>query len=47
MVYQNENINLDGRYQATIDLSGQANGIYYVQVNGNQSNYFRKIVLQK
>jgi hypothetical protein len=32
--------------QETIDLSGQANGIYLVQVNYNGGNYFGKVIKQ-
>jgi PKD repeat protein len=46
-IYQKGNIQVSGNYNMMIDLSGNANGIYYIYVDGDKSSYFRKIVLQK
>jgi hypothetical protein len=46
-VYQKENIAISGNYNTMIDLSGNSNGIYYIQVEGKNSTYFKKIILQK
>lgn len=47
IIYQQENIQVNGNYNMMIDLSGNSNGIYYIKVDGNKSSYFRKIILQK
>jgi hypothetical protein len=46
-VYQKENIEVNGNYNTTIDLSGHSNGIYYINIEGKNSTYFKKIILQK
>lgn len=46
-VYQKENIRVSGSCNMMIDLSGNSSGIYYICVDGDNSSYFRKIVLQK
>jgi len=46
-VYQLDNIQVKGNYNTMIDLSGNSNGIYYININCEKSTYFRKIILQK
>ena len=46
-IYQKENIQVSGNYNAMIDLSGNSSGIYYICVDGDKSSYFMKIILQK
>jgi len=46
-VYQKENIEVNGNFKTMIDLSGNSNGIYYINIEGKKSTYFRKIILQK
>lgn len=46
-IHQQENIQPDQAFNATIDLSGQANGIYYIHVEAGQKTYFKKIILKK
>jgi PKD repeat protein len=47
VVYEQGNMQLNGTFSATIDLSNQASGLYYIQVKGSDNTYFRKVVLQK
>jgi PKD repeat protein len=46
-VYQKENIAISGNYNTMIDLSANSNGIYYIHVEGKNSTYFKKVILQK
>jgi PKD repeat protein len=45
-VYQQSGIQISGNYNSTIDLTGNSSGIYYLQIEGKKSNYFKKIILQ-
>jgi PKD repeat protein len=47
VVYQEEDIRVNGNFNSTIDLSGQSSGLYYIQLKGAENTYFRKVVLQK
>jgi PKD repeat protein len=46
-VYKKENIQVSGNYNTMIDLSGHSNGIYYINIEGEKSTYFKKVILQK
>jgi PKD repeat protein len=46
-VYQKDNVSLNGSSGLTIDLSGNSSGIYYINVEGKNSTYYKKIILQK
>jgi hypothetical protein len=46
-VLENTGIDINGNYTTSIDLSGEANGIYYIRVEGNGTTYFKKIILNK
>jgi PKD repeat protein len=45
-IYQKNDIQISGHYNSSIDLSGNSNGIYYIQVEGKKSTYSKKIILQ-
>jgi PKD repeat protein len=45
-VLQQTGVQVNGNYNSMIDLTGNSNGIYYIQVTGKKSNYFKKIILQ-
>ena len=45
-VYQKDNILVKGSYNTMIDLTGNSNGIYYINIEGEKSTYFKKIILQ-
>ena len=46
-VYQKENIKVSGNFNTMIDLTGNSNGIYYINIEGKKSTYFKKIILQR
>jgi len=46
-VYQKDNIAISGSYNEIFDLCGNSNGIYYIHVEGKNSTYFKKVILQK
>ncbi len=46
-VYQKGNLNIDGTYSTTIDLSAQPQGIYFVIINGDTQRASKKIFLNK
>jgi len=46
-VFQKENIEMKGNYNTVVDISGNANGIYYIFVEGSGNTYFKKIILQR
>jgi PKD repeat protein len=46
-VYQKDNIQVNGNFNTMIDLSGNSNGIYYINIEGQKTTYFKKIILQK
>jgi PKD repeat protein len=45
-VYQKTGVQVSGNYNTMIDLTGNSNGIYYIQVEGKKSTYFKKVILQ-
>jgi PKD repeat protein len=45
-VFQRENIEVNDNFNTMIDLSGNSNGIYYINIEGKKSTYFRKVILQ-
>jgi PKD repeat protein len=45
-VYYKESIQLSGNSDLTIDLTGNSSGIYYINIEGNKSTYYKKIILQ-
>lgn len=44
-VYHQNNLTIDGTYSATIDLSAQPQGIYFVIINGDDQRASKKIFL--
>jgi hypothetical protein len=46
-VYQKDNIQVSSNFNTLIDLSGNSNGIYYINIEGQKTTYFKKIILQK
>jgi PKD repeat protein len=47
IVYQSDQIQLNGNFTSMIDLSNQSSGLYYIQVKSAKNTYFSKVVLQK
>jgi len=47
VVYTMNSINIDGQMNANIDLNNLAEGVYYLKIEGNNTNTFEKIVIAK
>ena len=47
ILVQQQEVALNGKYTATIDLSDYSNGIYFILVQSDGTNYFRKVILNK
>ncbi len=47
IVFQQENITVNGSYTTEINLSGHSQGIYFVVVSGDDKQVSQKIFLQK
>lgn len=47
IVYQEENIQVNGPFKSQVDLGQLPNGIYFLVLEGGSSHYFQKLVIQK
>ena len=47
VVYSESNIQLTNSFTRTVDLSGNAEGLYFVKLNSGNTNYVRKIIIRK
>ena len=47
IVYQEENIQVNGPFKSQVDLGDLSNGIYFMILEGGSDHYFQKIVIQK
>lgn len=47
VVYRNDNLNVNGQLSTSVDLSGLAEGVYYLKLEGNNTNQFEKIVISR
>ncbi len=47
LVYQKNNIHINGTYQARMDLSHLSGGIYFMIIEGNGNSYIQKIIIQR
>ena len=47
VVYQQDNIQVEGNYTNRIDLGHLSNGVYFMLIEGNTEQYFQKIVIRK
>ena len=47
IVYQEENIQVNGPFKNQIDLGQLSNGIYFMVLEGSNQHYFQKVVIQK
>jgi hypothetical protein len=47
IVYEQENLNINGSYKATVDLSALPQGVYFVTVLGGDKNISKKVFLTK
>ncbi|MFC2107677.1 C25 family cysteine peptidase, partial [Bacteroidota bacterium] len=46
-VYTSENISFSGNYSGIIDLSEQAEGMYFVVIESKAGNHIQKVIIQK
>ncbi len=46
LIFSQENIQVNGKYQSQIDISQQPSGIYFIVVEGAQNREMKKIVVQ-
>ncbi len=46
LIFSQENIQVNGKYQSKIDISQQPNGVYFVVVEGTQDREMKKVVVQ-
>jgi len=47
VVYQEENIRVNGPFKNQVDLGQLPNGIYFMVLEGNTETYFHKLVIRK
>jgi PKD repeat protein len=47
VVYTMKDLTIDGKYNTSIDLSNVAEGVYYLRLEGNNTNTFKKIVIAR
>ena len=47
IVYQEENIMVNGPFKNQVDLGNLSNGIYFMVIEGSTQHYFQKVVIQK
>jgi PKD repeat protein len=47
IVYQEDNIQVNGPFTNQIDLGQLSNGIYFMVLEGSTNHYFQKVVIQK
>ncbi|MCK4677450.1 MAG: T9SS type A sorting domain-containing protein [Bacteroidales bacterium] len=47
LVFEQENVQVSGKYTELISLHDQADGVYLVQVEGKENSIIRKIIIQK
>jgi hypothetical protein len=47
IVYQEENIQVNGPFKNQVDLGQLSNGIYFMVLEGSTNHYFHKVVIQK
>ena len=47
VVYNKKEININGSYKTSIDLSSNPQGVYFIVVSGNNKTFTKKVVLRK
>ncbi|MCK5839909.1 MAG: T9SS type A sorting domain-containing protein, partial [Bacteroidales bacterium] len=47
LVFELENIQVNGKYTELINLTDQSDGVYLMQVEGKENSIIRKIIIQK
>jgi trimeric autotransporter adhesin len=47
LVYNEQNVEVNGAFTKMINTSGLAQGVYYLSVTGSQTNITEKIIIQK
>ena len=47
LVFEQENIQVNGKYTKLINLIDQSDGVYLMQVEGKENTIIRKIIIQK
>lgn len=47
VVYQEDNIQVNGPFKNQVDLGQLSNGIYFMVLEGQKEHYFQKVIIQK